>query len=113
MAIYVFLTQKASFVTKKCDGIAGDSARPAISMAYTAIRQNQSFPERFVRGMIVKGMGRRICKIIPLTIIPLTLPAFSMPYPRSSVWLRFCCAVFLRAIPIGFFRLMPLENLLW
>ena len=44
------------------------------------IVQNHSFPGRYVRGIMRKG----IC-LIPLTNIPLTLPAFSLPQHPSAL----------------------------
>jgi hypothetical protein len=41
---------------------------------YTAIRQSHFFSGSFVRGMIVRGIGRSLRNCIPLTIIPLTSP---------------------------------------
>jgi hypothetical protein len=54
-----------------------------------AIHQIHSFRERFVRGIIVKGMGKTVLRaFIPLTAIPLTLfPALF----NLRAW--FCCGL--------------------
>jgi hypothetical protein len=46
-----------------------------------------------VREMIVRKRERTVCRIIPLPIIPLTPPDFSLLHPPSSLWLRLCSAV--------------------
>jgi hypothetical protein len=50
------------------------------------LRRRQTLPKNIVRGMIVRGIGKSDCKIIPLKIIPLTpsgllmLRRFSLGY---------------------------------
>ena len=63
-----------------------------------AIVKSHSFWRRFVRGMIVKGMGKRPClAFIPLTIIPLT-----MAFPRRTHGARIGRGMFGRGIIQGF-----------
>jgi hypothetical protein len=52
-----------------------------------------------VRGMVVKGMGKSVFRIIPLTIIPLTfLRRFPTAISPSSLWLRRAALGLLRLI---------------
>ena len=43
-----------------------------------------SISAKIVRGMIVKGINQQGFFLIPLTNIPLTLPAFSLPNARNE-----------------------------